>query len=96
VAQAAYEGNVPLIAIRAISDGAEEELEFAIEEFTDRELNISVGRVLLTVAKKPWIVPQLLRLAKNSRLAGENLAEVLKVLLEELRDRPARSRMETS
>ena len=96
VAQAAYEGNVPLIAIRALSDGAEEELEFAIEEFTDRELNISVGKVLLTVAKKPWIVPQLLRLAKNSRTAGENLAEVLKVLLEELRDRPARSRMETS
>ena len=36
VAQAAYEGNVPLIAIRAISDGAEEELRFAIEELTDR------------------------------------------------------------
>jgi adenosylhomocysteine nucleosidase len=96
VAQAAYEGNVPLIAIRAISDGAEEELLFAIEEFTDRELNMRVGKVLLTVAEKPWIVPQLLRLAKNSRLAGENLAEVLKVLLEELQDRTARSRMETS
>ncbi|HEX2769348.1 MAG TPA: 5'-methylthioadenosine/S-adenosylhomocysteine nucleosidase, partial [Geobacteraceae bacterium] len=77
VAQAAYEGNVPLIAIRAVSDGAEEDLEFAIEEFTDRELNIRVGEVLLTVAKKPWIVPQLLRLAKNSRIAGDNLAAVL-------------------
>jgi adenosylhomocysteine nucleosidase len=87
VAQAAYEGNVPLIAIRAISDGAEEELEFAIEEFTDSEMNISVGKV-------PWIVPQLLRLAKNSRLAGENLAAILTVLLENLQDRLPRPAVE--
>jgi len=94
VAQAAYEGNVPLIAIRAISDGAEEELKFAIEEFTDRELNFRVGKVLLTVAKKPWIVPQLLRLARNSRTAGENLASVLMTLLENLQDIPPRPAVE--
>jgi len=84
VAQAAHEGNVPLIAIRAVSDGAEEELGFAIEEFFDRNLNIRVGKVLLTLARKPWIIPQLLRLAKNSRIAGENLASVLTVLMETL------------
>jgi adenosylhomocysteine nucleosidase len=84
VALAAHEGNVPLIAIRAISDGAEEELGFTIGEFADRELKIRPGKVLLTVVKKPWIVPQLLRLARNSRIAGENLAAALAALLKAL------------
>jgi adenosylhomocysteine nucleosidase len=84
VAQAAHEGNVPLIAIRAITDGAEEELGFTIGEFTDGKMNIRLDKVLLTVLKKPWIVPQLLRLARNSRIAGENLAAALAVLLEAL------------
>ncbi len=82
VAQTAHERNVPLIAIRAISDGVGEELGFSIREFTDRKLNIRLGKVFLSVTKKPWIVPQLLRLAKNSRSAGNNLAAVLVVLLE--------------
>lgn len=84
VAQAAREGNVPLIAIRAISDDADEELGFSIEEFTDRKMNISLGKVLLTVSKRPWIVPQLLRLARNSRFAGKSLATALPVLLKAL------------
>jgi adenosylhomocysteine nucleosidase len=86
VARASGEGEIPLIAIRAISDGPEEELKFTIEEFTDRELNIRLLKVVLAVAKKPWIVPQLLRLAKNSRLAGDNLAAVLVILLELIRE----------
>jgi adenosylhomocysteine nucleosidase len=81
VAQAAGEGNVPLIAIRAISDGAEEELGFTISEFTDSEMNIRLGKVLWTVAKRPWIVPQLLRLSGNSRIAGKSLAMALAALL---------------
>ena len=86
VARASCEGKIPLIAIRAISDGPEEELKFAIEEFTDREMNIRIWKVLLTMAKKPWILPQLLRLTKNSRSAGNNLAAVLVVLLEIIRE----------
>jgi adenosylhomocysteine nucleosidase len=86
VARDSGKENIPLIALRAISDGAEEELEFAIEEFTDRELNIRLWKVLLTIVKKPWILPQLLRLAKNSRSAGNNLAAVLVVLLEIIRE----------
>jgi len=84
VAQVAAEGNVPLLALRAVSDGAGEELGFTIEEFTDREMNVRVGKVLLTVARKPWIVPQLLRLARNASIAGENLATAILVLLENL------------
>jgi adenosylhomocysteine nucleosidase len=84
VAQVAAEGNTPLLALRAVSDGAGEELGFTIEEFTDREMNVRVSKVLVTVAKKPWIVPQLLRLARNAKIAGENLATAMLVLLENL------------
>jgi adenosylhomocysteine nucleosidase len=72
----------PVMALRAITDEAEEELGFAIGELTDRDMNVRLGKVLLTVAKKPWIVPQLLRLARNSRLAGENLALAILAVLE--------------
>ncbi|KAF0217590.1 MAG: S-adenosylhomocysteine/5'-methylthioadenosine [Geobacteraceae bacterium] len=84
VARVAAKEKVPFLAVRAISDGADEELGFAIEEFTDREMNIRVWKVLMTVARKPWIVPQLLRLAKNCRVAGKNLAAALPVILENL------------
>jgi len=52
VARASDEGKIPLIAIRAISDGPEEELKFAIKEFTDREMNLRLWKVLVTMAKK--------------------------------------------
>lgn len=82
VAEIAAKAGIPFAAIRAISDAADEELGFSLDEFTDHDLNIRIGRVLKTVAKKPWIIPQLLRLARNSRIAGKNLAGGLKALLE--------------
>jgi adenosylhomocysteine nucleosidase len=74
VARVARKGQIPLAAIRAISDGADEELGFSIAEFTDKKMRISPWRVLGTIARKPRIVPQLIRLGLNSRRAAENLA----------------------
>lgn len=74
VARVAALAGIPLVAVRAISDGANDELGFAITEFTDREMNIRLWRVLWTILKKPWLVPQLLRLARNAKTAGKNLA----------------------
>ena len=82
VAQVAAGLKIPLIAVRAISDDAGEELGFSLEELTDNELNVRIGRVLWTVARKPWIIPQLLRLARNSKLAGENLAYGVRVVMQ--------------
>lgn len=72
--------GIPLIAVRAISDAAEEELLFSLDELSDRELNIRIGKVLSTIAKRPRILPQLIRLAKNSKLAANNLAIILEQL----------------
>jgi len=84
VARVVAEAGLPFLAIRAVSDDAGEELDFDLEEFCDAELNVRVSRVLLTLARKPWILPQLLRLARHSRLAGERLADGVMALLETL------------
>ena len=84
VIRVATEADTPLIAMRAISDGADEELGFTIEEITDSALQVRLGKVLITMARKPWIIPQLMRLAQNSRLAGVNLAAASEGLLEKL------------
>ncbi len=81
VAQIANKEGIPLIAIRAISDGALEELAFNLDEFCDRELNLQIWRVLLTMVRKPWIIPQLIRLSRNSGYAGRRLSEAVSRLL---------------
>lgn len=77
VAQVAASNGIPLVAVRAVSDPADEELLFSLDEITDRDLNISLVKVLVTLAKKPRILPQLLRLAQNAKRAGINLALVV-------------------
>jgi len=84
VAKIAAREGVPLLAVRAISDDATEELEFNITDFTDRNMNIRVHRVLWSLTRRPWLVPQIVRLARNSKRAGENLARVVEILLAEL------------
>jgi adenosylhomocysteine nucleosidase len=84
VAQVAVLAGIPLVAIRGISDGSGEEIGFDITEFTDKKMRIRLWRVLWTVLKKPWLVPQLLRLAGNAKIAGKNLAVVMPVLMENL------------
>jgi adenosylhomocysteine nucleosidase len=84
VARTAARAVIPLVALRAVSDVAEEELGFTIGEITDHTMNISAAKLLRTIAGKPRIIPQLIRLARNSRIAGRNLAVAVVALLENL------------
>ncbi|MBJ6725923.1 phosphorylase family protein [Geomesophilobacter sediminis] len=81
ILEVAAEAGVPVIALRGISDAGDEELGFSLDEFTDAEFNIKISRVLATVAQRPRIIPQLIRLAGNSRRAAENLARLLETAL---------------
>jgi adenosylhomocysteine nucleosidase len=89
VAQVAAQGGIPLLAIRAVSDAADEELGFCISEFTDSGMNIRISKILWTIARKPRIIPQLIRLSGNSRMAGKNLATAVRLLLETDMEEPA-------
>ena len=77
VANVAGAAGIPFMAIRAITDTFDEKLAFTLDEFCDRELNLKMWRVLLAVARKPRIIPQLARLSGNSRRAGHLLAETV-------------------
>jgi adenosylhomocysteine nucleosidase len=78
IAMVAAEQNIPLLAIRAVSDTAAEELRFSLDEFCDPEMHrISPYKVLRTVLRKPRIIPQLVRLAFSSRRAAESLTAAL-------------------
>jgi adenosylhomocysteine nucleosidase len=81
VVRTAVAAGIPVLAVRAISDGANEELGFSIDEFTDETMTVRIGKVLKTVARKPWIIPQLIRLAGNVRLAGAHLADAVVTVL---------------
>lgn len=74
VAMAAAESGIPFVGIRSVSDPADEELGFSLDEFCDDQLRIRIPRVLLTIMRKPFIIPQLVRLARNSRIAAANLS----------------------
>ncbi|MBC7961821.1 MAG: phosphorylase [Steroidobacteraceae bacterium] len=81
IALVAAENGIPLIAIRSVSDPVDEELGFSLDEFCDNSLRIRPGRVLLTILRKPRIIPQLVRLAGNSRIAAKSLTAALEKLL---------------
>jgi adenosylhomocysteine nucleosidase len=82
--------EVPVVAVRGVSDAADEELGFSIEEFCDAELRISLARVLKCIAVRPWIIPQLLRLSTNSNKAGKNLALCIELALQAMTEAGAR------
>ncbi len=84
IARVADEQGIPLLAIRAVSDDCGEELAFTVAEFCDANLQIRPLKVLFTILKRPWIIPQLIRLARNSRVAAEALAAAITGYLEQI------------
>jgi len=81
VATVAIKNGIPFAGIRAVSDPFDEELDFSLDEFCDEQMRIRIPRVLLTIMRKPRIVPQLIRLARNSKVAGASLADSVKQFL---------------
>ena len=86
IAIIAVENNIPLLAIRAVSDPADEELGFSLDEFCDPGMRrIRIHKVLLTTLRKPRIILQLVRLFRSSRKAAKNLTAALSGLFKLLR-----------
>lgn len=81
IAIVAVENGIPFVGIRAVSDPLNEELGFSLDEFCDDRMRIRIPKVLLTIARKPRIIPQLIRLARNSRIAGATLSQAVERLL---------------
>lgn len=69
--------GIPAVAIRAISDLADENLPLDMNEVFTDEGKLSVARVLGQVALHPGAVPGLVKLGQRSKTAAESLAKFL-------------------
>jgi nucleoside phosphorylase len=85
IAQIAGEMGIPLLSIRAISDGPCAPLPINLGEIMDEDANLRPGRMIMAVIRHPGIVLQARGMMRNSRLASENAALAL---IEVLRNYP--------
>lgn len=69
--------GIPAVAIRAISDAADEELPLDMNLIFSDEGQVSIPRVMGQVARHPQSLPGLVRLGKQSKYAAESLAGFL-------------------
>jgi len=65
------------VIVRAVSDAAGEDLPINFSVALTEKSQISVGKILLQLMKKPQVLPALIRFGKQSRLAAEALANYL-------------------
>lgn len=84
IARVAAEYGIPFLGVRTISDPWDEELDFTIDEFCDDSMRIRPSKVLATILRRPRIIPQLIRLALNSRMAAAGLAKTMQRLLHQI------------
>src|SRR5450631_1488513 len=84
VARVAVTHAIPFLGLRTISDPWDEELDFSIDEFCDDTMRIRPAKVLATILRRPRIIPQLIRLARNSRVAAAGLTSAMQRLLHQI------------
>ena len=69
--------GIPAVAIRAISDGLDEDLPLDMSQLFTDEGQLSIPRVMSQVALHPQAIPGLMKLRQNCRHAAESLARFL-------------------
>jgi adenosylhomocysteine nucleosidase len=90
VLSAASTVNVPSVAIRVVSDDADEDLPLDLNRVLSAKGGVHPVRLLGSVAREPSSLPGLLRLAGNSRRAATELALFLDRYVEYLAQQSAR------
>ena len=76
VARAAEVHGLEFLAVKAISDEVNFEIA-GLNRFV-RGGEFEIGRLILHVLPRPWLWPKMIRLARNTRLAAENLCAWLR------------------
>ncbi|MGA3066538.1 MAG: hypothetical protein ABSF29_06795 [Tepidisphaeraceae bacterium] len=74
--------GVPMATVRAISDPADQDLPNGVDRWVDEDGQLRIGTVAGAILRRPGILPGLVRLGRQSRLAAANLgAAINKILL---------------
>jgi adenosylhomocysteine nucleosidase len=84
IAQVAAQKRIPLLALRAISDGPCEHLPFDLGKVMDKEANLRLGRIMMALVQQPRIVLQLRDLMRNTRIAADNAAVAIIAAISQL------------
>jgi adenosylhomocysteine nucleosidase len=74
---AATRGHLPSVAVRAISDAADEDLPVDFARILDSHGHLKMGGLLKEVGLSPYRIPLLLQFGRQSRAAGKSLADFL-------------------
>jgi adenosylhomocysteine nucleosidase len=77
IAQVAAENDLPLLSIRAISDGPSAPIPINLDEMMDKDANLKVGKLLKAVIRHPGILVQSRQLMVNTQRAADNAAVAL-------------------
>jgi adenosylhomocysteine nucleosidase len=74
---AARERQLPVVAVRAISDSADEDLPVDFQRIADSRGHLKVGGLLKELALHPYRLPLLVQFGRQSRSAAVSLADFL-------------------
>jgi len=83
IAEVAHARGVPYVALRAVSDTAEETLPVDLDRFIDARGRIRRLAILRRAVRQPSIVPGLWELRRRAGLCSEKLAAALAAWIEE-------------
>ena len=81
------ERKIPSATVRVISDTASENLPLDFNALMTPDQFISSAKLAFALMKSPQLIPPLLELQRNTRIASQKLAEVLAGLFRALNDR---------
>ena len=84
IAQVAAERGIPLLSLRAISDGPRAPIPFDLGEVMDEDANLRPGRLIKMIVRNPGIVLQSRRMMRNNRIAADNAAIALVAALSQV------------
>jgi adenosylhomocysteine nucleosidase len=91
VMEAAQSRGIPAIAVRVVSDLADEDLPFDFSDCVNALGKINTWRAAGMALRSPARLPGLLRLARHSRLAAKSLAQFLNSFVDTLSDLPKKA-----
>lgn len=77
ILKAATQRHVPCVAIRAVSDAADEDLPVDFARILDSRGHLRMGGLLKEVGLSPYRIPLLLQFGRQSRAASKSLADFL-------------------
>lgn len=84
VARKCQSARIRVAALRAVSDACNEDPSALVSELFGKNFAMNRIHAAITLLGKPWLLPQLSRLAGNARRAGDALANALVLTLERL------------